>query len=381
MDLIFSGSSSFLDKHDVLLPIVGSGSWFSEFRPVLSENITSQKINSFHIFLFRFFSSGLCCFLTGTFVYSAAGIFNSFDDASIFIIVSNHHLLDLIFQRFPMVMEIFYFDSFKFQFLNNLPESYVFNYMVKDFDTDFSIMISFYGVPSRARCNYRSNVDLVHFIWDDFEQFNLNKYAITILPADDASTAPLHLNQTSLSDTKLLCLQHYRAASDGWRDEFKCENCVTEFMSETFHLCKCRTVWDCDCKVCRRQPPSFRNICSSIVFRSSFQLTPYTTFEQYAYGVENGFALVSQVLPPEFPVIRLFFRYDSFDRKLHRDCPGEGSWHARVSREFRSEQDAILALKNTSQKHTFWCSFCDKGLFSLINVTIIPRTKRKCCPR
>jgi hypothetical protein len=123
MDLIFSGYSSFLDKHDMLLPIVGSGSWFSEFRPVLSENITSEKINSYHKLLFRFFSSGLCCFLTGTFVYSAAGIFNSFDEASIFIIFSDHHLLDLIFHRFPMMMEIFYFDSFKFQFLHNLTES------------------------------------------------------------------------------------------------------------------------------------------------------------------------------------------------------------------------------------------------------------------
>ena len=350
MDLIFSGSSSFLDKHDMLLPIVGSGSWFSEFRPVLSENLTSQQINSFHKLLFRFFSSGLCCFLTGTFVYNAAGIFNSFEEASIFIILSNHHILDLIFQRFSMVMEIFYFDSFKFQFLNNLQGSYVFNYMVTDFDTNFAIMISFYGVPSRARCNYRSNVDFVNFIWDDFERFSLKKYAITILPADGAP-APLRLNQTSLSDTKLLCLQHYRAASDGWRDEFNCDNCVEEFMSETFYLCDCRMVSDCVCNVCRRQPPSLRNICSSIVFRSSFQLTPYTTFDEYVYGVDEGFALVSQVLPPEFPTIRLFFRYDSLDRKFHRDCPGEGSWHAQASRKFSSVEEAILALKDTAQKH------------------------------
>ena len=241
-------------------------------------------------------------------------------------------------------------------------------------------MISFYGVPSRMRCNYRSNVDFVNLIWDDFEHFNLKKFAITILPSDGAP-APLHLNQTSISDTKLLCLQHYGAASDGWRDEFNCDNCVAEFMSETFRLCDCRMVNDCDCKVCRRQPPSLSNICSSIIIRRGFQLTPYTTFEEYAYGVESGFALVSQVLPPEFPVIRLFFKYDTFDRKLHRNCPDEGSWHAQISRKFRSVESAILALKDTAQKHTFWCSFCDKGLFSLTNVTIIPKTKRKCCPR
>ena len=165
MELLFSGSSSFLDKHDMLLPVVGSESWFTEFRPVLSdENVTSEKINSFHKLLLRFFRSGLCCFLTGTFVYSAAGIFHSFDEAALFIVLLDHHILDLIFQRFPMVIEIFYLDSFKFQFLHTLPESFVFNYMVTDLDNNFSLMISFFGVTSRARCNYRSNVNLVHFI-------------------------------------------------------------------------------------------------------------------------------------------------------------------------------------------------------------------------
>ena len=264
-----------------------------------------------------------------------------------------------------MVIENFYFDSFKFQYLNNLPEDFIFNYLVTDRDTDFSLTISFYGVPSRTDCNYRSNVDFVHFMWDAYERYSMKKFAITILPADNALT-PLRLNETSLSDTKLLCLQHYRAASDGWRDEFNCDNCVAEFRSDMFHLCDCRMISDCDCNVCRRQPPSLRNICSSIVFRkdSSFRLTPYMTFEEYVYAVELGFALVFQVLPPEFPKVRLWFRYDSFDGKFHRDCPSEGSWHAQISREFSSVEDAILALKDTEQKDTFWCSSCNKGLFS-----------------
>ena len=368
MELIFSGSSSFLDRHDLLVPIAGSDSWFVEFRPVLSEKLTPLKIHFFHKLQYRFFCSRLCCFLSGTFVYSAAGIYDSFDEASIFIVISDHPLLKLIFQRYPMVMEVFYFNSFKFQFLHNLSESFVFNYMIKDFDTGFSIMISFFGIPSRAPCNYRSNVDLVHFIWDEFEVFSLKKRAITILPADPSFPHHSEPARLDISDTKLLCLQHYRAASDGWRDEYCCDNCVAEFQSETFRLCNCRMVWDCDCKVCRRQPPSLRDMCSSIVFGRagrSFRLTPHTTFQDYAYGVERGFALVSHILPPKFPVVRLLFRSSSvcFDRKFHRDSPGEGSWHAQASREFRSEEDAILSLKDIAQKNTFWCSFCDKGLF------------------
>jgi len=154
-------------------------------------------------------------------------------------------------------------------------------------------MISFYGVPSRADCNYRSNVDFVYFMCDAYERFSMKKFAITILPADNAPT-PFRLNETSLPDPKLLCLQHYRAASDGWKDEYNCDNCVIEFPSDMFHLCECRMISGCRCYVCRRQPPSLRNILSSIVFRkdSSFQLTPYTTFEEYVYAVELGSARV-----------------------------------------------------------------------------------------
>ena len=237
--------------------------------------------------------------------------------------------------------------------------------MVKNFDTNFSVIISFFGVPSRAPCNYRSNVDLVHFIWDEFERFTQKKRAITILPADSSFAHHAQPQRLVIYDTKLLYVQHYRATSDDWRDVYRCDNCVAEFMSETFHLCNCRMVWDCDCKVCRRQPPSLRDMCSSIVFRAgrSFRLTPHTTFQEYAYEVEKGSARVSQLLPPEFPVVRLFFRSSNvcFDRKFHRDCPGEGPWHAQASRKFRTEEDAISALKDTAQKTRF-------GVLSAIKV-------------
>ena len=190
-------------------------------------------------------------------------------------------------------------------------------------------------------------------MWDSYERFSIKKkFAITILPAANAST-PLRLNETFLSNSKVLCLQHYRAASDGWKDELNCDECVTQFREDLVYLSDCRLSDDCDCNVCRRQPPSLRNICSSIIFLkdSSFQLTPYTTFEEYVYAVELGAALIFRFLPPEFPQIRLWFRYDSFDRKFNRDCPGEGSWHAQISREFSSIEDAISALKDTEQKH------------------------------
>ena len=152
MALTFSGSSSFLDKHEMLSPIVGSGFWFSEFRPVRFPNL-----NTFHKLLFHFFRWGLCCLLTGTFVYHVAGILNYFDEASVFVILTYNQLLNLIFQKLPMAIDIFYFDSFKFQFWNSFPEEFVYNYLVTGRETDFSLMIYFFGVPSHKDCIYRSN--------------------------------------------------------------------------------------------------------------------------------------------------------------------------------------------------------------------------------
>ena len=60
-----------------------------------------------------------------------------------------------------MIIEIFYFESFKFQFFNFFPDDIIYNYKVTDRSTDFSIMISFFGIPSITDCNYRSNVDFV----------------------------------------------------------------------------------------------------------------------------------------------------------------------------------------------------------------------------
>ena len=121
------------------------------------------------------------------------------------------------------------------------------------------------------------------------------------------------------------------------------------------HLSDYRLPDYCKCNVCRKQTPSLRNICPTIDFRkdSRFQVTAYTTFEElYAvYAVELGAALLFQFLPLEYPQILLWFRYDSFDRMFHCDCLGEGSWHAQISREIPSFEDAISALKDMEQKH------------------------------
>jgi len=86
----------------------------------------------------------------------------------------------------------------------------------------------------------------------------------------------------------------------------------------------CRQSENCSSIICKRQSPSLRDLCSNVYFRivRRFELTVNTTFDQCAYAVKSERVYYSQLLPPEYPSIRLWFRYDTFQQKLHLDCPG-----------------------------------------------------------
>ena len=75
-----------------------------------------------------------------------------------------------------------------------------------------------------------------------------------------------------------------------------------------------------------------------------FELTVNTTFDQYVYVVNSGLVHYIQ-LPPEFPSIQLWFRYDTFQNKLHRDRPGKSSWHGRNSRDFELSSEATSTVR------------------------------------
>ena len=113
----FLGSASFLNKHQQLRAIASSASWFPEFRP-----LRFPSVESFHRLLSHFSRHGLCCFLTGIFVYYTAGILNSFEEVSVFMVLADQHFIRLIFQKFPILIETFYIDSFKFRLVDISPE-------------------------------------------------------------------------------------------------------------------------------------------------------------------------------------------------------------------------------------------------------------------
>jgi len=253
-DNTFPSTTTYFDKHAELRAIAGSGSWFTEFQPV-----RFPSIHNFHQLLFLFLRQSLCFFFTGPFVIYIAGYIHSFTAMSFYIILDDHHpTIRLIFLKVENVIPNFEIGSFQFELLQALIDSCDYRVRSGGFDTK----VNFYGIDADTLCNYRSNVDFVHFVWEHYERFLLRKFAITILPRDNAPTS------LRLEGTRLLYLKHYRAISDGWwKDRDNCVECVYNFhiSLQTLSAC-CQPDDNCSCIVCRRQPPSLRDICFDAYF-------------------------------------------------------------------------------------------------------------------
>ena len=93
-----------------------------------------------------------------------------------------------------------------------------------------------------------------------------------------------------------------------------------------------------------------------------FELTVDVTYQQYVYAARSGRVLTRKLLPPEYLIIRLWFRYQhDFHHKLHHSCPGIGSWHGELGCKYDFTDEIISDLIN--QKDQFWCQHCEWGLF------------------
>ena len=93
-----------------------------------------------------------------------------------------------------------------------------------------------------------------------------------------------------------------------------------------------------------------------------FQLTSDTTYEQYVYAMESIEAVIHTLLSPDFPEVRIWFRYNHPDceQKFNRVCPGAGDWHTETCHTFSNFFTAIDSLAN--EEGTFWCHYCRRGL-------------------
>jgi len=82
----FPGSTFYVDTYNTLRSIAGNASRFTEFVPVHFPNM-----RTIHKLLFLFYTHGLCCFMTGSFVSYLAGFLTFFRAVSIYMVLDNHH--------------------------------------------------------------------------------------------------------------------------------------------------------------------------------------------------------------------------------------------------------------------------------------------------
>jgi hypothetical protein len=164
-----------------------------------------------------------------------------------------------------------------------------------------------------------------------------------------------------------MCLKYYRAKSDRWKHDANGDDCVErhQFVLSPFHSCNLPD--KCSCKICTRQPPSLADSARHVLFNFTlhldrFELTVEKTHQQYVYAARSNRVLQINLLPPEAPNVRLWFRYDiNSPFKYHRDCPGVGPWDSQMERTYKSTEEMIEVL--ITHKNHFWCHHCEKGLF------------------
>jgi len=147
-----------------------------------------------------------------------------FRAGSVYMILDNHGIIRLIFQKGPNVIEDFIIGFYYFEILQTLHDTCIYRVRLGNFNT----IIFFVGIDADSLCDYRSNIDFVYFIWFNFVQFSTRKIAINILPSDNVPP-PLNLYFALPSTTKLLYLKYYRAISDSLcQDKRNCNQCMVK---------------------------------------------------------------------------------------------------------------------------------------------------------
>ena len=147
------------------------------------------------------------------------------------------------------------------------------------------------------------------------------------VPATDCQKVANHVILLH-NGNKFFRLKYYRAESEGWKDHANCDDCVDRHLVVLSPHHSCSLLEECSCKMCRHQPPSLADSVRHVLFNLTLnldmiKLTDEKTHQQYVYAARSHRVLHINLLPPEDPTVRLWFRYNiNSPFKYHRDCPG-----------------------------------------------------------
>jgi hypothetical protein len=113
----FDGATHFMDTYDTLQADVGNALWSNEYCPV--QLYGNRQIRLLLLTLFR---QHICCHISGSFAAYTARVLKSYRAAVLYVALKDHPLLNIIFQKGPVVGN-FYLNDFLFELLESQPQS------------------------------------------------------------------------------------------------------------------------------------------------------------------------------------------------------------------------------------------------------------------
>jgi hypothetical protein len=121
----FASSTVLLNAARKLRPFVGMLPFFEEFRP--SDVIA---LNVLKLLLTKLYFECICCFLTGSFINFAAGVYSNHGAAALFIAEKDTPLLRVMLQRGPGVLPRFFIGGIRFELRTTYPNRNIYIYHI-----------------------------------------------------------------------------------------------------------------------------------------------------------------------------------------------------------------------------------------------------------
>jgi hypothetical protein len=348
----FDGLTRPYDTHIALQRIAGGAYWFTQFTPTLTD--CTRTLLDLLVLLYHM---DLCCNISRSFAAYLAGLQNTYCLIVLYVAIENLRIINLL-QKEEADPYDFTFGPFHFRLVNS-SDTDTCTYEVTRGTFTFQVMVL--GIDTSGFCDIMANVDFVHFLWENVNQYGYRRHSITMAP-------PIFPD----GPLRLLFLRHHITAACGWEYTSRCVACRDLHRYIVRPLAGCVAPLEVSsCNVYRRQTPSLRDLALHTVHTIALdlpnvKLTREVTYRQYLFAC--GFIVAgdaTSLLPPDFPHISVDCRFAYCEiHKLHRDCVvvfyGKTS-RIRIDSEFRDAREAVLALINGEE--LYFCTRCEKPLF------------------
>jgi len=230
----------------------------------LSRSVTLKEI--MEVLLLHLFRHHICCHLGEAFVTYMFQIFNSYETIRLYVALNDSPLQNLFFYSGGDA-EYFRLEGFEFTLLDHDFVNDIMTYDFKHGESCASLIVCV--IDSVDPCGPESNVDFVHFVWDNSENFSFLRHFITVLHPPDYIP---HYPNSFDSQPQTLCLAHHRGESEGWNLPSRGAWCAVDRrinLHPLTYYCKAPDL--CQCFVCRRQPPFLAVSAASILLRYTFK--------------------------------------------------------------------------------------------------------------